>query len=105
MMLVQFKGPPGVVSPKAALRLEVPWGSEWGDIGPADPPVKGRANPRRTAISHAESINSLSNRLPTLAGIRAAANALARVAVVTPLIEARIRGETVFVKAECLQRT
>ena len=47
----------------------------------------------------------LSNRLPTLSGVRAAANALSRVGIVTPLIEARIRGETVFIKAECLQRT
>jgi len=43
--------------------------------------------------------------LPTLSGIRDAASALSRVAVVTPLIETRIRGEPVFVKAESLQRT
>jgi threonine dehydratase len=87
------------------LRLEVPWGSEWGDIGPADPPVKPWGKPRRTAIFQVESTHSPSNRLPALSGIRDAANALSRVGVVTPLIETRIRGETVFVKAECLQRT
>ena len=43
--------------------------------------------------------------MPTLSGIRDAASALSRVAVVTPLIETRIRGEPVFVKAESLQRT
>jgi threonine dehydratase len=43
--------------------------------------------------------------LPTPSGIRDAANALARVGLVTPLIETRIGGETVFIKAECLQRT
>ncbi len=37
--------------------------------------------------------------------MREAANALSRVSVVTPLIEAEIRGEPVFIKAECLQRT
>jgi len=37
--------------------------------------------------------------------VREAANALSRVSVVTPLIEAEIRGEPVFIKAECLQRT
>ena len=47
----------------------------------------------------------LSNRLPTLSGVRGAANALAHVGVVTPLIETRIRDEAVFIKAECLQRT
>jgi len=43
--------------------------------------------------------------LPTPAGVRAAALALSHVGVVTPLIEAEIRGESVFIKAECLQRT
>ncbi len=43
--------------------------------------------------------------MPTPSGIRDAANALAHVGVVTPLIETRIRGEAVFIKAECLQRT
>jgi len=37
--------------------------------------------------------------------VRAAANALSQIAVRTPLIEAEIRGEPVFIKAECLQRT
>ena len=37
--------------------------------------------------------------------MRAAANALSQIAVRTPLIEAEIRGEPVFIKAECLQRT
>ncbi|HEY0270919.1 MAG TPA: hypothetical protein VGC10_08020 [Sphingomonas sp.] len=42
---------------------------------------------------------------PSLAGIHAAALASSHVTVETPLIEAEIRGERVFVKAECLQRT
>ncbi|HET8611581.1 MAG TPA: threonine/serine dehydratase [Sphingomonas sp.] len=37
--------------------------------------------------------------------MRAAARALSHIAVHTPLIEAEIRGEPVFIKAECLQRT
>ncbi len=43
--------------------------------------------------------------MPTLAGVRAAAIALSHVGVATPLIETEIRGEAVFIKAECLQRT
>ncbi len=87
------------------MRLEVPWGSEWGDIGPVTPPVKPWGKPRRTAIFQAESTHSSADRFPTLSGIRDAANALAHVAVGTPLIETEIRGEPVFIKAECLQRT
>ena len=69
------------------------------------PPVKLSANPRRTAIFRNESTHRLTNRLPTPDGVRAAAIALARVSVVTPLIETEIRGEPVHVKAECLQHT
>ena len=91
------------------MRLEVPWGSEGGDIDTADPPVKTPQNtpkkPRRTAIFCDESTKVGSDHFPALPGIRAAAAALAPVGVVTPLIEAEIRGETVHIKAECLQRT
>ena len=91
------------------MRLEVPWGSEGRDIRIPNPPVKSPVKPlkkpRRTAIFCDESTGLKSARFPTLSGIRAAANALAPVGVVTPLIEAEIRGESVHIKAECLQRT
>jgi threonine dehydratase len=47
----------------------------------------------------------LTDRSPSLAGIHAAALASSHVTIETPLIETEIRGERVFLKAECLQRT
>ncbi len=87
------------------MRLEVPWGSEGGDIDTPDTPVKPFEKPRRTAIFSDESTRVRNGRLPALSGIREAALAFAHVGVVTPLIEAEIQGETVHIKAECLQRT
>lgn len=69
------------------------------------PHVKTHGKPRRTAIFAAESRPSFTNREPTLEGVRAAALALRGIGVRTPLISTEIRGEPVYIKAECLQRT
>jgi len=69
------------------------------------PHVKTHGKPRRTAIFAAESRPPFTNREPTLEGVRAAALALRGIGVRTPLISTEIRGEPVYIKAECLQRT
>ena len=110
-MLVQLKGPPTVSSTKAALRLEVPWGSGARYMC-GGPHVKifwtpvddlgSICRPTATVQRKGSVIKQLLNQSPAMMWWRLAER-IAGLVERTPLIATEIAGDRIWLKCECLQ--